>query len=519
MKNFLDFSIKFAVLCYFYFVFVDLAKIRNKKQEKAQNDTWVCRNLTYIKTHPLDCCKYPRFIDNKDDFVEECAGRCRSIPYPEFWCHRFCIIEKNGFFTYEQEEEVQPANQGERPIRMNFRKINAYNLIASFVNHTVKRIYNTAEYLNGPKMGTVWGNVTKKSIDDCKYLFPVYMPNGKSKIENEAQFEYFYNLVVDCVRKENFLNCPAQFWNNKLEDCKKLKYGMSLCSTKHLDFVHMLLFEDFYDQNHTEATAEKVRGYNYTMNPNATTTTEATTMKISELTTFSAQNFTQSQSLNLTTTKITNIQNSTLATTNKITKAATALNSKSEAFPSTNEVNNSFNHSQKSSFTSSITVQTTKATNIQNSTSPMTTQATNNSNSATSIAVNQISTAKISSTSNLEVTTKNLQNFTQQTSNDQNESLKITTENILSTTNKIVESSTARNIENQQTNSVVAQTTSVNHETKNPNVEISNKAQTMTTAAFLSSTKIHHETTENSMKSTDAAKEMTTKENKQQEKL
>jgi hypothetical protein len=218
--NFTKFNQKFSF---------QLAKLRTPEQFKAFNDSMVCRNLSTIETHPLDCCKYyPRHYDAHKEIAKECSQYCRSIPYPEFSCLRFCILKMNGIVKKDRDAD-----------KVVF--------IPSGLNNCFIRHQRQNSDQAGCALEKNWSDVVKKSIEHCQLFF---MKDVNTSKEEEA--DYHVKMTVDCVYIQNFINCPNEYWTKGNKDCDRLKAGMVLCSPDNYGVTHGLFFEDFYDRKHPE---------------------------------------------------------------------------------------------------------------------------------------------------------------------------------------------------------------------------------------------------------------------------
>lgn len=89
------------------------------------------------------------------------------------------------------------------------------------------------------ELSTKWQEVVKNSIKYCENEFPAKW------IENsEAKYLNFYKYFAECIRKMNFINCVN--FKTGTENCVKMKTLMESCNVKNYDFLHKILFEDFY---------------------------------------------------------------------------------------------------------------------------------------------------------------------------------------------------------------------------------------------------------------------------------
>jgi len=89
------------------------------------------------------------------------------------------------------------------------------------------------------ELTTKWQEVVKRSIKSCESEFP-----AKWIEDSEAKYLNSYKYFVECIRKMNFLNCVD--FKGGTENCVKMKNLMESCNVKNYDFLHKILFEEFY---------------------------------------------------------------------------------------------------------------------------------------------------------------------------------------------------------------------------------------------------------------------------------
>ncbi|CAG9810311.1 unnamed protein product [Chironomus riparius] len=256
--NFQSFDFK----CLFIFLsFVSAAKFE---------DEISCENLSTIETHPLECCIYPQFIDDLSEVTYKCSTLCKALPSPPFYCLKNCKISESGVIA-----------RG---------KFNGSKVINLFYEGGYKDPTNLTEK---------WTKVVKKSLKTCDKEVQT-----ESDITSE-DYNFFYTKFIECVRMENFLNCPDY---SKASNCQKINKIMSKCDESNYPMLHEYFFEEFYYKNNNNVTLKwttrtTTLGTPYPTEETTETTTE-TTLETSTQTTSETTTNRTTEMTSETTTKV-----------------------------------------------------------------------------------------------------------------------------------------------------------------------------------------------------------------------
>ncbi|KAL7011512.1 hypothetical protein ACKWTF_014297 [Chironomus riparius] len=274
--NFQSFDFK----CLFIFLsFVSAAKF---------DDEISCENLSTIETHPLECCIYPQFIDDLSEVTYKCSTLCKALPSPPFYCLKNCKISESGVIA-----------RG---------KFNGSKVINLFYEGGYKDPTNLTEK---------WTKVVKKSLKTCDKEVQT-----ESDITSE-DYNFFYTKFIECVRMENFLNCPDY---SKASNCQKINKIMSKCDESNYPMLHEYFFEEFYYKNNNNVTLKwttrtTTLGTPYPTEETTETTTETSTQTTSETTTNRTTEMTSETTTKVATEKT--IKETTENPTEKTTEETT----------------------------------------------------------------------------------------------------------------------------------------------------------------------------------------------------
>lgn len=116
-----------------------------------------------------------------------------------------------------------------------------------------------------------WRVVIANSVRKCDVEFPkptgiamddynfYYSKFVEVKVGNFLEFFMKILSIFQCVRKENFLNCPEMSHYDK---CQMMKEFMMSCKSTNSDYLHEIFFEDFYYRE-KEERAGNYRGMLY----------------------------------------------------------------------------------------------------------------------------------------------------------------------------------------------------------------------------------------------------------------
>ncbi|KAG5668502.1 hypothetical protein PVAND_016441 [Polypedilum vanderplanki] len=105
---------------------------------------------------------------------------------------------------------------------------------------------------NLPKksLSNQWKTVVLNSTEKCKK--EVIFDDNRIK---DDDYNFVYTKFIECVKKENFINCPSL---SKSEICLNMKDIMEkYCGPSNYGFLHEFFFEDFYYRNKTATGNDK----------------------------------------------------------------------------------------------------------------------------------------------------------------------------------------------------------------------------------------------------------------------
>ena len=240
-----------------------------KKFQKS-DDEISCEKLASLETHPLECCIYPQFIDDLANVTHKCSILCKSLPAPPFHCLKNCKITESGVI-----------------VRGKFNGSKAINL------------FYEGGYEDPTNMTEKWMKIVKKSTKNCENEVPT-----ETDITGD-DYNYFYTKFIECIRMENFLNCPDF---SKASNCQKVKELIEKCNDSNYPMLHEFFFESIYYKNNLNVTLKWTTRTTSLGTPYPTE--EATTEEIS------------------TTVEVEETEPAELKTTKTVTKEVTQLPTK-----------------------------------------------------------------------------------------------------------------------------------------------------------------------------------------------
>ena len=104
----------------------------------------------------------------------------------------------------------------------------------------VINLFYEGGYKDPTNLSEKWKKIVQKLAEKCEKEVPI-----KADIKND-DYNYFYTKFIECVRMENFLNCP-DFSN--ITNCLRIKEFMEKCDDSNYPMLHEFFFEDFYYKN------------------------------------------------------------------------------------------------------------------------------------------------------------------------------------------------------------------------------------------------------------------------------
>lgn len=187
-------------------------------EKESPSEEELYQKLKDFKVFPLECCPYPKLVDNTASRSAKCSALCKSLPSPPFRCVRSCLVTETGVI-----------------VRGTF---NASEIFDEF--------YATGDSNTFEPITKDWDGPLKASINDCSYEII-----DKTDIKDEDCI-YFYTKFTECVRRQNFINCPN--YNSNLGNGKCKNIMEIVKNLTSIDLLRQYFFEDFYYRELTYPT-------------------------------------------------------------------------------------------------------------------------------------------------------------------------------------------------------------------------------------------------------------------------
>ena len=114
-----------------------------------------------------------------------------------------------------------------------------------FIGSKVINLFYEGGYKDPTNLTEKWTKIVKKSAKTCDKEVQT-----ESDISSE-DYIFFYTKFIECIRMENFLNCPELA---KTTNCQKIKEMMTKCDDSNYQLLHEFFFEEFYYKNNKNVT-------------------------------------------------------------------------------------------------------------------------------------------------------------------------------------------------------------------------------------------------------------------------
>ncbi|KAG5666373.1 hypothetical protein PVAND_014404 [Polypedilum vanderplanki] len=173
-----------------------------------------CREVVYMKPHPIDCCTYPTFHEH-EDLRSKCDKECKKNHDSNDYCARVCELTDYEIYI-------------DGKIKLD----NIKNLFVNGKSQNGEEVKQTKGQLDD-----TWTKILEESIKTCA-------TDKEIKNDDEIPSSKISGLVLEllnCIRRHNFVACPDF---NSSKECSELKDAVATCNKNSENF----LFGVFHEQ-------------------------------------------------------------------------------------------------------------------------------------------------------------------------------------------------------------------------------------------------------------------------------
>jgi hypothetical protein len=184
------------------------------KQSLATAANKSCREVVFMKPHPIDCCTYPALLEN-NGLREKCGTDCKNKHDTNEHCTRVCELVEYEIYV-------------DGKIKLDKVK----NL---FVNGKPENGEGEVKQESG-HLDEAWDKIFEESLKTCE-------KDKDVKDGDDVTEQKISDLVlgyVNCIRRHNFVACPHMVAS---KECDVLKEAITTCSKTSEYFLFGVFFE------------------------------------------------------------------------------------------------------------------------------------------------------------------------------------------------------------------------------------------------------------------------------------